>query len=139
MKIHRLSFSWTWTFTTTLSIYLENLKNKISFTTLFVQTSGKTYYYFPFWVEITIRCNSTLELYFALPNRVIPQQTVSYCLLLTNSGLYNPFKQWKAMGSPSQPSETQLKVLLESSNIEQSPVELYTPVKERLVLRNTLK
>ena len=75
-------------------------------------------------------------LQFTLPRSVKPSETVVYTLQLTNSIAYNPYKQWTKMGSPQQPSESQLKVLMESSNIEQSLVEPFTSHKERLNWEN---
>ena len=69
----------------------------------------------------------SLQLCFTLPNEVRPQQTVSHRLQLTNKVSHNSYKQWLDMGSPQQPSEDQLTELLESSNIEQSQVEPFTP------------
>ena len=69
----------------------------------------------------------SLQLCFTLPNEVKPQQTVSHRLELTNKESFNSYKQWLHMGRPTQPSEEQLTALLESSNIEQSQVEPFTP------------
>ena len=69
----------------------------------------------------------SLQLCITLPNEVKPQQTVSHRLELTNKESFNSYKQWLQMGSPTQPSEEQLTALLESSNIEQSQVEPFTP------------
>ena len=69
----------------------------------------------------------SIQLCFTLPNEVRPQQTVSYSLELTNNLSYNSYQQWLDMGSPAQPTEEQLTALLQSSNIEQSQVEPFTP------------
>ena len=69
----------------------------------------------------------SLQLCFTLPNEVRPQQTVSHSLELTNKLSHNSYKQWLHMGSPTQPSEEQLTVLIQSSNIQQSQVEPFTP------------
>lgn len=79
-----------------------------------------------------------VELYFTLPTSVKTRDTVVYSLQLTNSFSYNPYKQWIAMASPAEPSESQLKILMESSNIEQSLVEPFTSHKERLKLLSYL-
>ena len=98
-------------------------------------------FFFYRFLALMLSTNETeveVELYFTLPTSVKTRDTVVYSLQLTNSFSYNPYKQWIAMASPAEPSESQLKILMESSNIEQSLVEPFTSHKERLKLLSYL-